>query len=240
MHIWERLGKKPQELLDRTVDGLLSFAKYTYIPETNKARPMFTDGTDLTGFALRRNGYFGNGPVSIAGKAGDVFVHYDVGLEFFLAYVRAYLLSGREELWDTAVCMARACGLGELGKIPAQGANVNIATSCSHVQAVFALAELYVRTGCRQYLELCGAVCNNIEAKHFNAGYYNHGAGYRYAKFDFQYPLALLTYHAAAAGKYELAPVYLNGSGFIHGNYYPADGTVLNVKDNDYIYKVKL
>jgi pectate lyase len=232
MHIWERLKDKPQELLDRTADGLLSFAEYAYIPETNKIRPMFTDGTDLTGFALRRNGYFGNGPISRPGKSGDVFVHYDAGLEFFLAYVRAYILSGRKELRDTAAAMAKACGLGDLES------DFNMGTPCSHVQAVFALAELYAHTGRKQYLELCGAVCANIEAKYFNGGYYNNGEQYRYAKFDCQYPLALLAYHAAATGKYEQAPAYLNGSGFIHGNYYLADGTALNVKDNDYLYKI--
>jgi pectate lyase len=232
LHIWERLGKKPQELLDWTVDGLLSFAKYAYIPETNKARPMFADGTDLTGHVLPRNGYYG--------KAGDVLEHYDLGLNFFLAYIRAYLLSGRKELWDAAASMARACGLGDLGFIPAEGAKLNTGTSCSHVQAVFSLAELYARTGCKEYLELCGKVCANIEAKYFNGGYYNYGPEYRYAKFDSHYPLALLAYHTALAGKYELAPVYLNSAGYTDGLYYLPDGTAINVSDNNYLYSIKL
>jgi pectate lyase len=231
LHIWERLGKKPQELFDWTVDGLLSYAKYAYIPETNKARPMFTDGTDLTGHVLPRNGY--------CGRAGHVFEHYDLGLDYFLAYGRAHLLSGRKELWDVAVSMARVCGLGDLGSVPAQGVNANMETSCSHVQAVFVLAELYTCTGCKAYLELCGKVCANIEAKHFNGGYYNHGPEYRYAKFDSHFPLALIAYHAAMAGKFELAPVYLNAAGYTDGHYYLPDGKVINASDNNYLYMMK-
>ena len=232
MHIWERLDKKPQELLDWTIAALISFATHAYIPESNKARPMFTDGTDLTGHVLPRNGYYG--------KAGDVMEHYDVGLNFFLPYVRAYLLSGEKKLWETATAMAAACDLGELGTTPGENVKLNMQTSCSHVQAVFALAELYSRTGCKEYIELCGAVCANIEAKYFNNGYYNYGAEYKYAKFDSHYPMALLAYHAAVAGKYEFAPIYLNSAGFINGNYYLPDGTAVNIKDNEDLYAVKL
>ena len=230
LHIWERLGKKPQELFDWTVEGLLSFAKYAYVSETNKARPMFTDGTDLTGHVLPRDGYYG--------KTGSVLQHYDLGLDYFLAYVRGYLLSGRKELWDTAVSMARACDLGNLGSAPAEGVSVNLNSSCAHVQAVFALGELYVRYGCKEYLELCGKVSKNIEAKHFNGGYFNHGAEYRFAKFDSHYPLALIAYEAAMAGKWELAPVYLNGAGYTDGHYY-LDGKPINASDNKFLYMMK-
>ncbi|MEX2603154.1 MAG: hypothetical protein WD361_03075, partial [Gracilimonas sp.] len=46
-------------LSEWTIEGLKAYAKYAYMPEENMFRPMWADGTDLTGHVYPRTGYYG-------------------------------------------------------------------------------------------------------------------------------------------------------------------------------------
>ena len=65
---------------------------------------MLTDGTDLSGFAIKRYGYYGS--------KGRVLDPYPAGPEFMLSYARAFLLTGDATLWTMARSSARALEIG--------------------------------------------------------------------------------------------------------------------------------
>ena len=50
------VGKDASDLLEATRKGLVAFASYAYLPDKNMFKPMFVDGTDLTDYALKRDG----------------------------------------------------------------------------------------------------------------------------------------------------------------------------------------
>ena len=77
------IGAAGSDLMKWSHQGLVSFAKYVYEPETNQIKPMFTDGKDLTGYILKRNGYFG--------KAGMVLAREDVDCKYLLTSARGFL-----------------------------------------------------------------------------------------------------------------------------------------------------
>ena len=53
------LGKDGDDLKKWTLDGLKAFATYAYDEQNNTFRPMLANGTDLSGYALKRDGYYG-------------------------------------------------------------------------------------------------------------------------------------------------------------------------------------
>ena len=59
LELAERLGDKGKEFIEWTLSGLYAYAKYAYDSVDNTFRPMWADGTDLTGYAFTRTGYYG-------------------------------------------------------------------------------------------------------------------------------------------------------------------------------------
>lgn len=210
-----------------TKSGLLSFARYGYIPETNEVKPMFTDGKDLTGMVFKRGGYFG--------KVGTVFERVQAEVELLLAYSRAFLCAKDEELWKTARSMGRGHKLGDLGSVPGKDVKVDMDTHSDDAKALFAVLDLYRATNCELYLELAGVIGKNIEKSFFHRGYFTQGPKYVYSQFDAIEPLALLALEAASRGDFEAVPTYVGGRAYIHGGYEFPDGTMKVIKEG-YIY----
>lgn len=222
---WD-IGAAGSDLMEWSHQGLLSFAKYVYDAETNEIKPMFTDGKDLTGYVLKRNGYFG--------KAGTVLTREVANCKYLLTYARGFLYINDEELWQVARSIAKGNDLGDLGVKPGRGLKINLETKCSDAKALFALVDLFKATSNRDYLELGKVVAANIEKTYFHKGYFLKGREYKYAKFDAIQPLALLTLEAALQGKTELVPVFINSSGYIGGDYQEPDGTIRNAYDREF------
>ena len=76
-------GEAGKDMLEATRVGMDAFVKYALIPDKNLLRPLLTDGTDLSGFAIKRYGYYGS--------KGRVIDPYPAGSEFMLSYARAFL-----------------------------------------------------------------------------------------------------------------------------------------------------
>ena len=217
------LGAEAGDFLEWTRQGLTSFAKYAYDEATNAVKPMFTDGQDLTGYVLRRDGYFG--------QAGQVLQREQADGRFLLSFVRCYLQTKDDYLWRVARQIGRGNGLGDLGTAPGVEVRPALGTECADVWALFAVLDLHRATGCPDYLALAEAIGARIERATFHHGYFLPGPDYAYAKLDTVEPLALLALEAAKQGRPEAVPVFLGGRGFIHGDYYYPDGRVENIKD---------
>ncbi|SER64802.1 pectate lyase [Gracilibacillus ureilyticus] len=223
LQIAGEIGEDGRDILDWTYKGLISFAKYAYIPETNSFRTMFTDGTELTGYVLKRDGYYG--------KAGSELKSYFAHCGYLLSYSRAFLETGDTDLWEMARSIAKGNGFGDLGIKPGEGMNVNLQTDCSDPIALFAVLDLYKAAKCEEYLNLGRAIANNIFKRSFHKGYFTGDASKVNAKFDALEPFALISLQAAIEDKLEMIPDFVNGAGFISGNYLFPDGTVETVFD---------
>ncbi len=222
---WE-IAAAGSDLLEWSRQGLLSFAKYGYNGATNQIKPMFADGKDLTGYVLRRNGYYG--------KAGTALVREDADCKYLLTYARGFLYINDEKLWQTARSIAKGNSLGDLGVEPGRGLKINLETKCSDPKALFALVDLFRATSNSEYLRLGQVIAANIEKTYFHKGYFLKGREYRYARLDAVEPLALLALEAALRDEPDLVPVFINSSGYIGGDYQEPDGTVRNAYDREF------
>ena len=224
------LGDEVGDLLEWTHQGLISFAACAYVPETNMFKPMFTDGTDLSNYSLKRRGYFD--------REGPVLKQYPATSNFLLPYVRGFLATGDHALWKTARTMAKANGFGDLGSAPGKEVNVNLDTGSADARALFVLIDLYNTTSDSEYLKLGRVIGNNIVKTHFNRGYFTWGPTYINAQFDMIEPLALLALQAAIDGKADKVPCFIDGSGYVDGGYEFPDGSVKGTTDQ-YIYTMQ-
>ncbi len=212
LELAERLGAEGEALLSSTVDGLKSHFAAAYDADTNRFRPMWADGTDLTGQTYPRTGYYGS--------EGTPFSAVSADDGFLFVYARAYRLTGDEALWNAIRAIAQNLGLGDLGESPGVNTEPNLATSYSRPDAVFALCEIAGSAGYHQdYITLAERVAENMVAARFHGGYFLPSERHYYAFFNTSEPLALLTLEATRNHTPEAVPVYSGGRGYIHGRY---------------------
>ena len=91
----KQLGNDGNDLKKWTLDGLKAFATYAYDEPTNSFRPMLANGTDLSDYVLKRDGYYG--------KKDTTLKAYPAGNEFLLSYARAWTLEPDHAIWKVAV-----------------------------------------------------------------------------------------------------------------------------------------
>lgn len=207
------LGEKGKEFLDWTRQGLLAYAHYGYDPDTNLCRPMWADGTDLTGYTIKRSGYYG--------KAGTVFKAEPAPPMMLWSYTLACRLTGDAELWKTARSMARGRGLGDFGSAPGVNVDVNLATDNADPLALYALLELCRMSDAPAYRNLARRLADNIVRQKFHHGFFLPDANHVNARLDAVEPLSILALEAMLRGKPEAVPRYTGGRAYIHG---PHDG----------------
>lgn len=230
MQIAKDVGNAAEDFLKWSKEVLLAFAKYAYVPETNEIKPMFNDGKDLTGFVVQRDGYYG--------KKGRVLQRKKADAKFLVSYSRGFQYTGDEELWKTARYIGKGHGIGDLGSEPGINVNVNLGTECHDARVLFALTDLYWATSEESYLGLGKKIAGNIEKVHFNNGYFTSGPEYIYSQFDCIEPYSLLALEAALQNKPEAVPAFVDGKGYIDGEYEFPDGSITRIKD-DVIFGMK-
>ena len=152
-----------------------------------------------------------------------------------LSYARGFLITGDETLWKTARNIGKGVGLGDLGSAPGKELSVNSKTESADARALFAVLDLYKAASNPEYLKLGRVIGNNIVKTYFNRGYFTLGAKNIYAQFDMVEPLALLALQAAIDGKADMVPSFIDGNGFINGDYEYPDGSIKDTYDS-YIY----
>lgn len=213
LQLADQLGAEGAEFLEWTREGLLAFAKYGYDPQTNKVRPMWADGTDLTDYVIQRDGYFG--------KKGRRFTTQTASPMLLWSYTLAARLTGDEQLWEVARQMARGHGLGEIGTAPGKQLKCNLKTSHAQPVGLFAVLELHRADPHPEYLQLARRIGDNILQRTFHDGFFLPTAEHKNANFNTLEPLALLTLEATLRGTPTAVPHYNSGRGYIHG---PHDG----------------
>jgi pectate lyase len=154
LELAKSLGDDGKDIKKWTIDGLIAFARWAYDEKSNTFRPMLANGTDLSGYALKRDGYYG--------KKGTVLQPYPAGNEFLLSYARAWTLEPDPQIWKVARGIAKGQGLGDIGEPGGANSRLNMATSNSEPYAIFALIDLWQASGNKAYLKLADKVADNI------------------------------------------------------------------------------
>ncbi|KAF1020370.1 MAG: Pectate disaccharide-lyase [Paracidovorax wautersii] len=232
LQLAQDLGPDGADLRRWTLDGLKAFARYAYDETGNTFRPMLANGTDLSNYALRRDGYYG--------PKGTVFRPYAAGSEFLLSYARAFTLEPDAELWRAARGIALGQGLGDIGQAPGRAVHVDTHTRNSDPYAIFALIDLWRATQDRRYLDVAQTVADNIVRQHLHGGFFMKDARLQYAAIDDIDPYALLALEATLRKQPQAVAPFLNGSGFTEGAYRLPDGRVRVSTRDDELLALKL
>lgn len=205
------LGKdENSDILIPLVEALKGYYKYAYIPETGMLKSILTDGTDLSGYKFKVEGYFDH--------MGDGFEQYEINDSILRTYVQAYLISGDSELWEMSREIASFLKIGEIGDEKGNNINLNLDTKNNNPQLLFTLLDLYAATGVQDYLEMSRKIGDNIlKTKYFN-GYFTESAKHPLTQFDNLYVMSLLKLHSYIVGKPELVADFTGGAGYTQGD----------------------
>jgi pectate lyase len=209
LELGERLGDKGKEFINWTLSGLYAYAKYAYKTADNTFSPMWADGTDLTGYAFKRTGYYGpEGHVLKPSKADEIFL---------FTYERAVRFSMHTKCWqyfldrDTSIVRSiwRGLGLGDPGTQHSR--DINWKTDNSSPYLIFALLERHKVWRDRESLRLAEIVADNLLARSFHNGFFVSDEKSTIAEFDAIEPLALLALEAALRGEPDKVPAFSGG-----------------------------
>lgn len=211
LELSERLGEQGKEFLNWSVEGMKSYARHAYDHVNNQFRPMWADGTDLSGYKFPRTGYYG--------REGRILEPFMANEQFLFSFSRAYRLSHDEFLWETIRSMFRGLGLGDPGVKPGAKTTLNLQTDNSNPYALFALLEVTRAVDNPAFLELAEVIGDNIINRSFHNGFFLPGSNHINANFNAIEPLALLSLEAALMGNPDMVPVYSGGRGYIHGQF---------------------
>ncbi len=189
-----------------TLEGMRAYAKHAYNFEDNTLTPMFTDGTSLDGYVIRRKGYHG--------AAGTVIEAGQARTALLLSYSLAYAVSGDPIFWTVVRGIARGHGLGDFGALPEEPKAPDFETTNADPLVVFALLALDKAADAPAYRELASVVARNIMDRRFHKGMFAGGADAARAPIDAIEPLALLTLAAHIQGRPDAVPTYRGGRAY--------------------------
>lgn len=232
LQLAKALGPDGEEIQTWTLDGLKAFARYAWDEKTNQFRPLLANGTDLSGYTLVRDGYYG--------KKGTVLQPYPAGSDFLISYARAYTLEPDSALWKVARGIAKGQGLGDIGQAPGNGVKVNLSTANRDPYAIFALIDLWRATQDNQYLAVAEKVADNILTHNRHNGFFMDSPDLQFADIDNIAPYALLALEAARQNKPDAVAPFLNGSGFTEGAYRMANGDIRVSTRDEELFRLKV
>jgi hypothetical protein len=212
LNLAERIGDAARVLAEDAADHLEAHARHAYDPEANHFRPMWADGTDVTGLKIPRTGYG-------RGNRGDAYEPNPATPRHLAAYARAYRLTRRPLLWQTARNMALGLGLGDPGEMPGENPSLRVEPDHAGPEAIFALLEMFKTEPHPAYLDAARKLADNIVEQRFHKGFFLPSKSHYNANFDALEPLAILAVDAATAGKLAELPPYIAGRGYIHGRF---------------------
>jgi len=197
-----------RELIEWASGDLKTYAKYCYDPDNGEFPARMTDGT-LIEWEKAFKGYYI--PESFAPAGPDEYLLW--------TYAMAYRLTGDESHWTILRSMFEYLGLGELGDTDGAGENLDLGTSCTDWQIIYALLELYKDTGSQAILQQTCRIADNLLQWQTTNGLFPR-PGRNYARTGDEVPLAILHLVAAIEGKQELIPDPMLDIQFFHAIYH--------------------
>lgn len=174
----ENLGENGEYITDTEIKRLAGYIEYGWIKDTPYFKKIMLDGTDLTGFMPKKNGYFGK-----FYNSGYKFEPVKIKANFFVALCIAYgaatddkynkekkmffeMLSYLSEKYYK-VCILGANEAGD------DRCSVNMDTECKYPEFVIAFVMLYNATKNIKFLDLARKIADNMIDEYFCFGLFN-------------------------------------------------------------------
>ena len=180
LSVSERLGESGDYIADMEIKRLAGYIEYGWIKDTPYFKKVMLDGTDLTGFVPKKNGYFGK-----FYNSGYKFEPVKLKANFFLALCIAYKAaadrgdkySGEKKKFFNMLSYLseKYYNVCILGKNDAgdEGCRVNPDTECKYPEFVIAFVMLYHATGNIKFLDSAKRIADNMIDEYFRFGLFN-------------------------------------------------------------------
>jgi pectate lyase len=194
----ELLGSEGQDFKRWALEELTAWGKSAYRKEDNTFIPMFTDGTRLEGYALKKDGYYG--------ARGTVYKAWHPGVVDLWGYALAYRLTDNEFMWEMTRDITQGNNFGDIGLIVNGEPELQKDTDCSDPYVLLGFLELYNKTKKVEFLKMASKIGDNILAQRLVKGFFVSSKSHIYTRFDALEHLSLLHLFAAIESKSELVP----------------------------------
>lgn len=227
------LGKDTEEgqyIVEHLVKHVAGYIKYAWKENTNQLKHIMIDGTDLSHFVPKKNGYYGNYYKlnREMGTYGASAIFTYAAMQIYSEAVRYGYQEEADIIWNYIKYAAENIhDIGIIGEAYAgdEGVRLNYGTECSEPYILCGVVDLYHATGNQKFLDLARLIARNVITSFYKYGilchtpgvgtsqgsYYNLMFGGNHAKV--YYGLAYI--EAAIRGDESLAPRQL-----IYGGYY--------------------
>ncbi len=143
LKLFETLGEKGMEFKDWAIEELEAWSKHAYRKEDNVFKPMLTDGYNLEGFIIQRNGYFG--------PKGRIEQPYKANSDFFWLYCMSCRYDN-EHLWNITRNIALGNNLGDIGNKKGKRISLNHNYHGIDYKVLYGILELFTITKDEEYL----------------------------------------------------------------------------------------
>ncbi len=215
------------ELTQWVVSGITAYFRHAWDEQHNEMIPMWNSGQDMSGYVLKRDGYYG--------AKGDVIKRYPADCAYLLTLIRASIVSADPELRSLTQRMFARFGLGTLNAQTLQPESLCDETRLASDYLIFALLDLHQYSGDERLLTLARKVGDNLISQHFHRGFFLPTAEHQFARLDDPMPYALIAIEAAQKGIYRQIPPAISTGGYLHGEQM-VNGELKTVYDRDVIY----
>lgn len=231
MEIDPEYGRYIQEV---TVKNIAGYVKYAWEKGTYGFHSIMADGTKLTGFRPKRNGYFGE-----YYNQNFIFTTSDQSsATFFTALCKAYSVAkSRTDLAEEAEIIGELLSfyaetkykLGSLGSdaLGDEGCKLDMNTTISDPVMLINMLDLYIGSGNEQFINVARRMADNMISAYYRYGIFSKfgantgtGAGKNYIvqmggyNSDYYYALAYL--EATIQGRPQDIPTWYFYDGYYH------------------------
>ena len=221
-------SEKGDMILDYTLTSLRSLYKYgNYSPADNKVDQLLVDGTSLTGYQVKRGGYYHS--------KGSVVERVAISADFTIGNIKTYITCRELEkykdqlyyIWQFIRGDMAYNGFGEVGITgPDDNTKLDFSTTSAEPRYMIGFCWLYDISGNPQYLEMARCVANNIVKSNMVNGLFTYQPSSHYIEIAgrnsiYYYAFALL--EATIRGEADAMPQFFN-----YGGYYEDRGVLEN------------
>ena len=156
-------------------ENVAGYLKYAWKKGTKYVYPIMADGTSLSGFRPKRNGYFGDYYTN-----GGVMNKTTAGIELFPSVAACYDIARHDKTlaeeeaicWEYLQFFSEFYGLGKFGtnEIADEGMKLNYATTASDPSLLMAVTDIYYATGRNEFLTLARRIAENMISTYYKYG----------------------------------------------------------------------
>lgn len=169
LFIGDILGSRGQDFTKWPLEEMTAWGKTAYRKADNSFVPMLTDGYNIEGFVIRREGYFG--------PKGRIEAAKPATTDFFWMYANGYRISKDSFLWQMTRDIAIGNNLGDIGEPDGKNLNLNPGINNAEYQTLYGFLELHRVTGRDDYLQVAIRVGENLLQANFRDGFFPKNIG---------------------------------------------------------------